>query len=87
MYWHLYNTGTEDNKKKYLSMMYDDICLLEVLSNIAIDSAKRRYECSMASEIKKIKTRPYMTAQGQLSKMIVLYLPKQDTKRVYRKIL
>lgn len=68
MYWHLYNTGTEDNKKKYLSMMYDDICLLEVLSNIAIDSAKRRYECSMASEIKKIKTRPYMTAQGAIIK-------------------
>lgn len=66
MYWHLYNTGTEDNKQKYLSIMYDDICLLEVLSNIAIDSAKRRYECNVASEIKKIKTRPYMTAQGAI---------------------
>lgn len=34
LYWHLYNTGAEENKQKYLSMIYDDICLLEVLSNI-----------------------------------------------------
>ncbi len=66
LYWHLYNTGTEDNKQKYLSMIYDDICLLEVLSNIAIDSAKRQYPCNIAKEMKKIKTRPYMTSQGAI---------------------
>lgn len=66
LYWHLFNTGTEGNKKKYLSMIYDDICLLEVLSNIAIDSAKRRYDCNVASEMKKIKTRPYMLAHGAI---------------------
>ena len=66
LYWHLYNTGTDENKQKYLPMIYDDICLLEVLSNIAIDSAKRRYACNVASEMRKIKTRPYMTATGAI---------------------
>lgn len=64
LYFHLLNTGTEENKRKYLPMIYDDICILEVLSNVAIDSAKRRYEVNIASEIEKIKNRPYMTAQG-----------------------
>lgn len=69
LYWHLYNTGTEDNKEKYLPMIYDDICLLEVLSNIAIDSAKRRYDCNIEAEMKKkIKARPYMTSQGAIIK-------------------
>ncbi len=63
MYWHLFNTGTEEKKKRYLPMMYDDICLLEVLSNIAIDSAKRRYECNIEAELKRIKLRPYMTEE------------------------
>ena len=64
LYWHLYNTGTEDNKRKYLSMIYDDICLLEVLSNIAIDSAKRTYSCNIEKEMAKIKDRPYMNTEG-----------------------
>lgn len=63
-YWHLYNSGTEENKQKYLPMIYDDICLLEVLSNISIDSAKRTYDTNIETEIKKIKSRPYMTSQG-----------------------
>ena len=63
-YFHLCNTGTKENKQKYLTMIYDDICLLEVLSNIAIDSAKRQYDCNIEAEIKKIKSRPYMTSQG-----------------------
>lgn len=66
LYWHLYNTGTEENKQKYLSMMYDDICLLEVLSNIAIDSAKRRYDCNIEAEIKKIKSRPYLKTENAI---------------------
>lgn len=63
-YFHLYNTSTDRNKQKYLPVIYDDICLLEVLSNIAIDSAKRQYDCNIEAEIKKIKSRPYMTSQG-----------------------
>lgn len=63
-YWHLCNSGTEENKQKYLPMIYDDITLLEVLSNIAVDSAKRQYDCNIEAEIKKIKSRPYMTSQG-----------------------
>ena len=66
LYWHLYNTGTEENKQKYLSMMYDDICLLEVLSNIAIDSAKRRYDCNIEAEMKKIKSRPYLKTENAI---------------------
>lgn len=65
-YWHLYNSEAEENKQKYLPMIYDDICLLEVLSNIAIDSAKRQYDCNIEAEIKKIKSRPYMTSQGAI---------------------
>lgn len=66
LYWHLYNTGTEENKQKYLSMMYDDICLLEVLSNIAIDSAKRQYDCNVEAEMKKIKSRPYLKTKNAI---------------------
>ena len=36
-------------------MMYDDICILEVLSNVAIDSAKRQYPVNVESEIRKLK--------------------------------
>lgn len=66
LYWHLYNVGTEENKQKYMSMMYDDICLLEVLSNIAIDSAKRRYDCNIEAEMKKIKSRPYLKTENAI---------------------
>ena len=63
-YWHLFNNGSAENKQKYLPMIYDDISILEVLSNIAIDSAKRQYDCNIETEMKKIKSRPYMTSQG-----------------------
>lgn len=64
-YWHLYNTGTEENKKKYLPQIYDDICILAVASNIAIDSAKRRYKgVNLATEISEIRKRPYLQAEG-----------------------
>lgn len=68
LYWHLYNTGTEDNKQKYLPMIYDDVCMLEVLSNIAIDSAKRQYKCNIEQEIAKMKDRPYMKIEGAIIK-------------------
>lgn len=68
LYWHLYNTGTQENKQKYLSMIYDDLCLLENLSNITIDSAKRQYDCDINLEIKKIQSRPYMKAEGAIIK-------------------
>lgn len=64
-YWHLYNTGTEQNKEKYLSQIYDDICILAIASNIAIDSAKRRYKgVNLATEISEIRKRPYLQAEG-----------------------
>ena len=64
-YWHLYNVGREENKKKYLSQIYDDICILAVASNIAIDNAKRRYKgVNLATEISEIRKRPYLQAEG-----------------------
>lgn len=65
-YWHLYNSGTEENKQKYLPVIYDDICLLEVLSNIAIDSAKRTYDCNIETEIKRIKSKPYLKTENAI---------------------
>lgn len=65
-YFHLYNTGTEENKQKYLPMIYDDISMLEVLSNIAIDSAKRTYSCNIEKEMARIKDRPYMNVEGAI---------------------
>lgn len=66
LYWHLYNTGTEENKQEYLPMIYDDISMLEVLSNIAIDSAKRTYSCNVGKEMARIKGRPYMNVEGAI---------------------
>ena len=64
-FWHIYNSGTE-RQKKYLPDIYDDICICEVLSNIAIDSAKRRYNLNIAQEISHIKTRPYLRMDGAI---------------------
>lgn len=66
MYWHLYNSGSQEAKDKYLNMIYDDICILYALSGIAIDSAKRRYDVNIASEIRRLKSRPYITQQGAI---------------------
>ena len=68
LYWHLYNTGTQENKQKYLPMIYDDLCMFETLSNIAIDSTKRQYDCDIKLETKKIQSRPYMKAEGAIIK-------------------
>lgn len=85
-YWHLYNTGTKENKQEYLSMMYDDICLLEVLSNIAIDSAKRRYDCNIEAEMKKINKRPYITSQGAIIKNdTIMFVNKRYKKSLSEK--
>lgn len=66
-YWHLHNTGTEENKKKYLPQIYDDICILAVASNIAIDSAKRRYKgVNLETEISQMKERPYLKIKGAI---------------------
>lgn len=84
-YWHLFNTGTEENKSKYLPMIYDDICILEVASNIAIDSAKRRYKgVNLAGELKAIKQRPYFQAEGAILEGdgTILF-----TEKRYKKIL
>lgn len=64
LYWHLYNTGASEDKEEYLPQIYDDICLLEVLSNIAIDNAKRTYPISVSSELNLLKKRDYLKKEG-----------------------
>ncbi len=82
-YWHLDNTGTEKNKKKYLPQIYDDICILAVLSNIAIDSAKRKYDVQPETELKEIRKRPYLKAEGIILNDSGMYV----TERRYKKTL
>lgn len=65
-YWHIYNSGTQEQKDKYLNQIYDDICLLEVLSNIAIDSAKREYPVNIEKEIRNINSRPYLSEESAI---------------------
>ena len=65
-YWHLKKTGSSENQEKYLEMIYDDICILEVLSNIAIDSAKRRYDINIESELARLKEHPYIVDEGAI---------------------
>lgn len=65
-YWHIYNSGSQEQKDKYLQQIYDDICLLEVLSNIAIDSAKREYPVNIEKEIRNINSRPYLSEKGAI---------------------
>lgn len=62
-YWHIYNSGT-DTQKKQLRTIYDDLCILEVLSNVAIDNAKRRYAVSIKKELNRIQHRAYLTQTG-----------------------
>lgn len=64
LYWHLYNAGELKDKEKYLPQIYDDICVLEVLSNIAIDNAKRMYPISVFSELNSLKKRDYLKKEG-----------------------
>lgn len=62
-YWHIYNSGT-DVQKKQLQTIYDDLCILEVLSNVAIDNAKRRYAVSIKKELSRIQHRVYLTERS-----------------------
>ena len=62
-YWHIYNSGT-DVQKKQLRTIYDDLCILEVLSNVAIDNAKRRYAVSIKKELSRIQHRAYLTERS-----------------------
>lgn len=63
-YWHICNSGTSEQKEKYLDKLYDDICVLEVLSNVAIDSAKREYPINIGREINRILQRDYFFEKG-----------------------
>lgn len=64
-YWHIWNVGTEE-QKQYLDMIYDDICILEVLSNIAIDQAKRDYPIDLKKEMNRLKNRSYLIEKGAI---------------------
>lgn len=79
LYWHLYN---KDSNDPYLEKIYDDICLLEVLSNIAIDSAKRKYDCSVSKVMTEIKSRDYMVESGIIFDGSVTWSEKRLKKYV-----
>lgn len=83
-YWHLYNEGTEE-QKEYLPKIYDDLCILEVMSNIAIDSAKRRYNVNLASELKRLKERDYLQENGLVVKDGALKITRKRYKKSFGK--
>lgn len=83
-YWHLYNEGTEE-QKEYLPKIYDDLCILEVMSNIAIDSAKRRYNVNLASELKRLKERDYLQENGLVVKDGALKITRKRYKKSFEK--
>ena len=64
-YWHIYNNKAKENED-YLTQIYNDICILEVLSNVAIDSAKREYAVDLKRELSRIKRREYWTKEGAI---------------------
>lgn len=66
LYWHVFNNNND--KEELLNNIYDDICILEVLSNIAIDSAKRQYDCNIGSELARIRKRDYLINNGVVLK-------------------
>lgn len=84
-YWHLKRNGLPEKQEKYLQMIYDDLCILEVLSNIAIDSAKRRYGVNIASELKEIKNRPYIVEEGAIIHDTAILFEHQRYKNSFSK--
>ena len=87
-YWHIYNSGTEDQKQKYLERLYDDICILEVLSNVAIDSAKRDYpEVDIEKELYRIRNRDYLHEHGAIIKddSIIFEVEENERTKEYHK--
>ena len=70
-YWHIYNSGTEE-QKKLLPQIYEDISILSVLSGVAIDSAKRRYAVSIQKELNRIQHREYLTKVGAVIEGIAI---------------
>lgn len=80
-YWHLKKTGLSENQEKYLEMIYDDICILEVLSNVAIDSAKRRYDINIESELSRLKERPYIVDEGAIVQDTSILFVEQRYKK------
>lgn len=68
---HIYNSG-DDEQKKLLPLIYDDICILSVLSGVAIDNAKRRYAVSIRKELSRIQHRDYLTTKGAVIKDVTI---------------
>ena len=84
-YWHLKRDGFPEKQEKYLQMIYDDLCILEVLSNLAIDSAKRRYGVNIESELKEIKNRPYIVEEGAIIHDTAILFEDQRYKKSFSK--
>ena len=82
-YWHLKRKGSPEMQEKYLQMIYDDLCILEVLSNLAIDSAKRRYGVNIESELREIKNRPYIVEKGAIIHDTAILIEDQRDKKSF----
>lgn len=82
-YWHLYHT--KGANAKYIKEIYDDVCILEVLSNIAIDSAKREYPINIEKEIRRINKREYLFEKGAIidNDSIAFEEGDGDRKKIY----
>ena len=66
-------------------MIYDDLCILEVLSNIAIDSAKRRYGVNIASELKGNQKSSYIVEEGAIIHDTAILFEYQRYKNSFSK--
>jgi hypothetical protein len=77
----LYHHAKSNGIKDVLTDIYNDLCLLEVMSNIAIDSAKREYKCNLKNELSRIRKRYYLTKEGA----IIKGKSATVTKMTYRK--
>lgn len=63
--WHRYNNGaTYDDIKE----LYYDICQLDIMSNIEIDSAKKEFSISNKEELKKLKSKWTTSMDGKIVK-------------------
>lgn len=84
-YWHIYNTKGTDGK--YLKEIYNDISILNVLSGIAIDNAKRESPVDIGSEIDRMNKRPYLFEKGAIIKndTVAFIMGEGKDKKTYFK--
>lgn len=66
-------------------VLYDNVCILSVLAQCAIDNAKRKYDIDIAEEIKLIKQSMLIDQRGYPS-FWSLIRPKFDKKKINKQL-